>query len=78
MFILLWCINFPLQRSNKVSTAKYGGVVDSHATSNPVISDVKRKKKRLKLRVSLIWYHSELGHCKTCHYFKPSALKQVL
>jgi len=33
--------------------AKYGGVVDSHATSNPAISDVKRGKNGLKLRVSL-------------------------
>jgi len=26
--------------------AKYSEVVDSHATSNPVISDVKREKKK--------------------------------
>jgi len=43
-----------LQRSNKVwyVVAKYGGVVDSHAPSNPAISDVKRGKAGLKLRVS--------------------------
>jgi len=28
--------------------AKYGGVVDSHATSNSAISDVKRRKNRIK------------------------------
>jgi len=37
-----------LQRSNQVYLAKYGGMVDSHAISNPVISDVKRGKKRIK------------------------------
>jgi len=31
-----------------LSQAKHGGVVDSHATSNPAISDVKRGKKRIK------------------------------
>jgi len=44
-----------LQRANSlVLVAKHGGVVDSHATSNPVISDVKKGEKNgLKLRVSL-------------------------
>jgi len=43
-----------LQRSHSL-VAKYGGVVVSHTTSNPAISDVKRGKKKngLKLRVSL-------------------------
>jgi len=33
---------------------KYGGVVDSHATSNLAISDEQRGKTGLKLRVSLL------------------------
>jgi len=33
--------------------AKYGGVVDSHATSNPAISDVKWGKNELKPKISL-------------------------
>jgi len=41
-----------LQRSKSL-VAKYGGVVDSHATSNPAISDEEREKNGLKLRVSL-------------------------
>jgi len=41
----------------KSLVAKYGGVVDNHATSNPAISDVKRGKKRVKTAsLSLIQY----------------------
>jgi len=35
------------QRSNN-PLAKYDGVVDSHATSNPAISDEKRAKSRIR------------------------------
>jgi len=52
-----YCETVPTLEFLCPSTAKYGGekssskiccMVDSHATSNPVISDVKREKNRIK------------------------------
>jgi len=47
--------------------AKYGGVVDSHATSNLAISDEKRRKKRIKTeslsiitRFDVIYKHNKM------------------